>query len=87
MKNLKDQSQEPTFYLYCLNTNCPISLYHHPMEIEVPFDAENLLFEHACKCCAQTLVSSMDIQIRGLIAETRCSTSRIAITINIGNLN
>jgi len=87
MKDFKNQSQEPSFYLYCLNTNCPISLYHRPMEIEVPFDEENLLLEHSCKCCSQTLVSSMDIQIKGLVAKAMCSSSRVSITINIGNLN
>jgi hypothetical protein len=87
MENFENQYGEPTFYLYCLNTNCRISIYHRPMEVKVPFDAENLLSTHSCSCCSQTLVSSMDIEIKGIIAETSCSSSRMNITINACNLN
>ena len=87
MENFENKCQEPTFYLYCLNTNCRISIYHHPIEIGRALNVENLVSTHGCPCCSQALVSSMDIEIRGLIAETSCSSSRVSVIINATSLN
>ncbi len=87
MENFENQCREPVFYLYCLNTNCRISIYHHPIEIERALNVENLVSAHSCPCCSQALVSSMDIEIKGMIAETSYSPSRVSIIINATNLN
>ena len=70
MEYLDDQDQEITHYrLYCLNTKCKTSIYNHPEEIEVLFDAENLAATHLCPCCDNPLVSKMDMEIKKVMSE------------------
>ncbi|MGZ3750357.1 MAG: hypothetical protein ACXVB0_04325 [Mucilaginibacter sp.] len=39
------------------------------MEIQVPFDIENLTATHTCACCGRQLFSAMDIEIEQVTAE------------------
>jgi tartrate dehydratase alpha subunit/fumarate hydratase class I-like protein len=56
------------YYLYCLNMQCQVSIYHRMVELRVPFTSENLTATHICPCCNQPLVSLMDIEIRCVMA-------------------
>jgi hypothetical protein len=59
------------YYLYCMNIQCKVSIYHHTSELQLPFTAENLGATHICKCCDQPLVSAMDIEIKKVMSEIR----------------
>ncbi len=75
MEYLDDQDREITSYnLYCLNAKCKASIYHHPKDIEVPFDLENLSATHLCPCCDNPLVSKMDMEIKKMVAEIALRT-------------
>ena len=70
MENFEDQDQPLTFFhLYCLNTKCKLSIYHHNLVIKTPFTAENLKSNHICTCCKEPLVSAMDIEIKHMMSE------------------
>ena len=70
MEYFDDQEQEISHYrLYCLNTKCKASIYRHPEDIEVPFDAESLAATHLCPCCDMPLVSKMDMEIKKIMSE------------------
>src|ERR1700754_554793 len=54
----------PLYYLYCINKECPVSIYRGITELEIPFSAENINRTYICTCCNQILVSSMDLKFR-----------------------
>jgi hypothetical protein len=75
MGNFEDQDQALTFFhLYCFNTKCQLSIYHHSLIVKAPFTAGNLLTSHICSSCKQSLVSAMDIEIRQMMAEVNSQT-------------
>jgi hypothetical protein len=47
------------YFLYCLNRQCHLSIYHFMLERAVPLTARNLAATYLCTCCGQPLVSSM----------------------------
>jgi hypothetical protein len=57
------------YYLYCMNVQCQLSIYHRMVERRVPFTAENLVKTHICSCCKDEMISAMDIEIKKVMAE------------------
>ena len=69
MKNFEDQAQPLTFFnVYCLNMQCKLSIYHNGLVINLPFTAGNLVSDHVCSCCNESLVSAMDMEIKHVLA-------------------
>jgi hypothetical protein len=52
-----------------MNSKCKVSIYNSIEEIQIPFTLDNLVETHLCACCNQPLVSSMDIEIKQMVAE------------------
>jgi len=48
------------YFLYCINKQCSISVYHRIAEIKIPFTDENIVAKHKCIQCDHTLFSAMD---------------------------
>ena len=80
MKYFEDEDQSVSFFhLYCLNVKCKGSIYQRAMDIEVPFDVDNLTATHICPCCDQPLVSTMDMEIKKIMAQPIRQTNRRAL--------
>ncbi len=60
-----------SYYLYCNNLQCKVSIYHQITEVPIPFTIENLMATHTCPRCGKPLISAIDIakQRRKLIKQ------------------
>lgn len=70
------------YYLYCMNAKCQVSIYHRMLEVRLPFTAENLVSTHLCAFCNKPLVSSIDMEIKYIVAE---ATTRANPKVNYLN--
>jgi len=57
------------YYLYCMNIQCQVSIYHRNEEVKIPLNIENLLASHTCACCNQPLTSAIDLEMKRVVAE------------------
>jgi hypothetical protein len=48
------------YYLYCMNEQCPESVYHFMAELQIPFTSKNLIGTYFCECCSQPLISAAE---------------------------
>ena len=58
-----------SFYVYCMNAKCKISIYNQLEELQLPFTIDNLVATHNCPCCNKAMVSAMDVEIKQIVAE------------------
>lgn len=54
-------------YLYCMNINCQVSIYHRMM-LRVPCATNRNRGIHKCSFCDQPLISDGDILINHMIS-------------------
>jgi len=59
------------YHLYCINMQCPYSVFQLMVETRLPETTENLLTRHTCNCCGRPLVSTLDMKSRSLVTETK----------------
>jgi hypothetical protein len=52
------------YYLYCMNEQCPESIYYFMGELQVPYSSKNLIATCFCCCCSQPLVSAVETAMR-----------------------
>jgi hypothetical protein len=57
-----------TYYLYCTNVGCNISIYKNTKEVSSPLTEASLSTTHFCSCCKKSLVSAIDMEIGQMIA-------------------
>ena len=57
-----------TYYLYCTNLRCTISIYKKTGEVSVPLTEESLSTVHLCGCCHKPLVSAIDLEIELMLS-------------------
>jgi len=69
------------YFLYCLNKECQFSIYQLMVELRVPLTPKNLGSVHTCTCCQQPLVSSIDMEIKQMVTQTK------AKMLNMNNLD
>ena len=59
-----------SFYVYCINMQCHLSIYFKAKEIQISLTAENLVAIKVCSCCNQKMVSPMSLELEQLLAES-----------------
>ena len=57
-----------TYYLYCTNLSCNISIYKNTKEVSLQLTIENLSAGHTCSCCRKRMVSAIDLEIEQMIS-------------------
>jgi hypothetical protein len=57
-----------TYYLYCTNFSCNVSIYKNIREVSLPLTGANLSTTHFCSCCHKPLVSAIDMEIEQIIS-------------------
>ena len=57
-----------TYYLYCTNVRCGISIYKKTGEVSYPLTEQNLSTTYFCNCCGKLLVSAIDLEIEQMIS-------------------
>jgi len=62
------------YYLYCVNSQCNVSIYRRLVEVQLPLTVENLVGTHNCKCCNMPLISSVDLEIQHTMAQVNSQT-------------
>ncbi len=55
------------FFLYCINIQCDVSIYHRNKEVRIPLNTENLLAKHICTCCNKPLTSAIDLEPKQVV--------------------
>ena len=53
-------------YLYCMNINCQVSIYHQMM-VRIPCTMNETAEVHKCSFCDQSLISDKDILINHMV--------------------
>ena len=56
------------YFMYCINIQCDVSIYHKNIEVKIPLTSENLLAKHSCTCCNKPLSSAIDLEPKQLAA-------------------
>jgi hypothetical protein len=58
------------YYLYCINIQCRESVTTHIPDFILPLTETNLLINHKCEACGQTLISAMEVELEQILTDS-----------------